>query len=129
MQERGVSIPAVLRELRKAVGKTQRQIADELEMHHSYICKIEKGKKRVSPEFLLRISSSLDIDPILLLLRAGHMQLPGFARDSPPQEPSQRLNELWGKLTDVDQEETIRYMRYLLLRAEVVNQESSIGQV
>ena len=119
------TISAALKELRVGLKKTQRQIADELDVSHSYICKIETGDKRATPAFLLKISGSLEIDPMLLLLRAGFMQLPGFATVDQPKNLIEQMNETWVTLTNVDQEETVRYMRYLLLRRELQVQEES----
>ena len=119
------TISDVLKELRIGAQKTQRQIADELEVSHSYVCKVEKGKKQATPAYLLKISGPLGIDPVVLLLRAGFMQLPGFAKSDQPKTLNEQMNELWITLTNVDQEETVRFMRYLLLRRELQVQEES----
>jgi transcriptional regulator with XRE-family HTH domain len=60
-------IGAKVKELRKAKGLYQRQLAVALDTDTAFICKIENEEKRISTEYLLKLSKVLDVDHAVLL--------------------------------------------------------------
>jgi transcriptional regulator with XRE-family HTH domain len=50
-----------IRELRKAKGWSQEQLADEAEMHRTYMWGIEQGLRNPSLRHLARIADALDV--------------------------------------------------------------------
>ena len=56
-----------MRLARKRKGLTQVQLADMLDVHHSYIGRIEQGKQSPSIHFVLTISRILDVSIDVLM--------------------------------------------------------------
>lgn len=52
-----------LKRIRKSKNLSQMELADELEMHFTFISDIENGKKWVSPETIAKIASCLNAEP------------------------------------------------------------------
>ena len=61
-----------IRDLRKAQGMTQAQLAEEIGVDESYVSKIEKGRLSYTPseETLRLIARTLETDPLELLAMA-----------------------------------------------------------
>lgn len=105
----------MLRERRMALGKTQAAVARELRFHPSYLSQVEAGNRPLSARFLIRISGPLEVEPIALLLQAGLIMMPGFIEVTEQKSVREQLQGLWDQLSDTEREETVKYMRYLLL--------------
>lgn len=52
-----------LRTQRKQKGMTMRDVAEKLDVHHSWIGKIEQSERRLDIVEYLRICKALEIDP------------------------------------------------------------------
>lgn len=59
-----------LRSYRKRAGLTQEQLAEKSGLHRTYIGGIEQQRINVSLKNIERIASALEIDPVLLMIRA-----------------------------------------------------------
>lgn len=59
-----------LRSYRKRAGLTQEQLAEKSGLHRTYIGGIEQERINVSLKNIERIATALEIDPVLLLIRA-----------------------------------------------------------
>jgi transcriptional regulator with XRE-family HTH domain len=55
-----------IRELRKKKGWSQERLADESQVHRSYMCGIEQGRRNPSLRHLSRIADALEV-PIATL--------------------------------------------------------------
>ena len=60
-------IGAKVKELRKAKGLYQRQLAVALDTDTAFISKIENEEKRISTDHILKLSKVLDVDHAVLL--------------------------------------------------------------
>lgn len=60
-------VGAKVKELRKAKGLYQRQLAVALDTDTAFISKIENEEKRISSEYLIKLSKVLDVDHAVLL--------------------------------------------------------------
>jgi transcriptional regulator with XRE-family HTH domain len=58
---------------RKALRYSQRELAKELEMSHSYLSEIESGKARPKPEFFLKLSKKFGMSTDYLYHGTGDM--------------------------------------------------------
>lgn len=56
-----------LKRLRKGRGLSQMDLANELDMHFTFISDVENGKKWVSPETIAKIASFLGVEPFEFL--------------------------------------------------------------
>lgn len=59
-----------LRSYRKRAGLTQEQLAEKSGLHRTYIGGIEQQRINVSLKNIERIATALEIDPVLLMIRA-----------------------------------------------------------
>ena len=59
-------VGAKVKELRKAKGLYQRQLAVALDTDTAFISKIENEEKRISSEYLIKLSKVLDVDHAVL---------------------------------------------------------------
>ena len=60
-------VGAKVKELRKAKGLYQRQLAVALDTDTAFISKIENEEKRISSEYLIKLSKVLGVDHAVLL--------------------------------------------------------------
>lgn len=60
-------VGAKVKELRKAKGLYQRQLAVALDTDTAFISKIENEEKRISTDHILKLSKVLDVDHAVLL--------------------------------------------------------------
>jgi GntR family transcriptional repressor for pyruvate dehydrogenase complex len=67
------NIGARIRELRKGVGLSQRQLAARVQVSFSHMSKIETGADTASDDLLMRVANELGADPDELLLSAGRI--------------------------------------------------------
>ena len=65
--------PQMLRAFRVAKGLSQRQIAEAISVHPSYISKLEKGQEKPARELVETLARALDADPLQLVLAAAHV--------------------------------------------------------
>jgi len=81
---------AHLRDLRKAKGLTQRQLAAQLGLSHTFLSKIENNRPghRPSEVVILSMAKALDADPAGLVLLAD--KIPTEAREAMARSPSAR---------------------------------------
>lgn len=56
-----------IRSDRKSLGISQRELAERLGVHHSWVAKIELAERRVDIVELLRIYIAMDINPMPLI--------------------------------------------------------------
>lgn len=57
-----------IKRLRKSKRLSQMELAEQLDMHFTFISDIENGKKWVSPETIAKIASLLNVEPYQFLL-------------------------------------------------------------
>ena len=65
--------PQMLKALRAAKGISQRQLAEAISVHPSYISKLEKGQEKPTRELVETLARELDADPVQVVLAAGHL--------------------------------------------------------
>lgn len=72
-----IEFGAYLKELRLEKGITLNKLADDIGFSNAYLSQIETGKKKKmpTPEFLQKISESLDVSYSVLLNKAGYDEL------------------------------------------------------
>ena len=66
-------IAKALRFRREELSLSQRELARKVEVHSSYISKIEKGEEIPSPGLARTLARALEADPLLFVLAAGHV--------------------------------------------------------
>ena len=71
-----------IRDARKHQNLTQRELADKLGIHFTYISKIENDKCEVLPsdELLMELGFYLDIQPAYIFEHAGKLNIEGLKR-------------------------------------------------
>jgi len=62
-----------VRELRKAKGYSQEGFADEVGLHRTYMGAIERGEQNLTIKNVVRVSSTLGIEPSDLLSKAEEL--------------------------------------------------------
>jgi transcriptional regulator with XRE-family HTH domain len=69
-----MTIGEYIRDLRNAIGLSQRELAEKCGVSNAEICRIETGKrKNVSPAVLKKLSSSLNVPYMEMLKKAGYI--------------------------------------------------------
>ena len=68
-----MEIGTFIKEKRKAKSLTLRELANSINLSHSYLSQIENGQRKASPELLEKLSKSLDVDYMQLLEKAGYI--------------------------------------------------------
>lgn len=56
-----------IRECRKRIGLSQEQLADQTDIHRTYIGGIERGERNPTLLMMLRLAQALQVDPSDLL--------------------------------------------------------------
>ena len=56
-----------IRECRKQIGLSQEQLADQTDIHRTYIGGIERGERNPTLLMMLRLAHALQVDPSELL--------------------------------------------------------------
>lgn len=69
-----IQVGLAIRNMRVNRGLTQRQVADLMGCHRTYVIKIEKDEHSPLLEQFVRFSDALDVDPGELLSYARHLQ-------------------------------------------------------
>lgn len=68
----GVQLGAVIRQAREALGLSLRQLAETVDVHHSFLARLESGDYQTAkPAFLQRLSRVLEVDERDLFALAG----------------------------------------------------------
>ena len=67
------AFPGLLKSLRQKSSLSQRQLAQAVQVHHTYISKLESGQERPSQETIQALAKALKADAIDLELAAGHL--------------------------------------------------------
>jgi len=109
--------PQMLRALRAAKGISQRQLAEAISVHPSYISKLEKGQEKPARELVETLARALGVEPVQVVLAAGHLPRE-FAAAIAEHKELQRLLDLasGGRLSGrfyaklavlLDQEDTV----------------------
>lgn len=62
----------ILKDFRESIGKTQQEMADELQISKSYYEKIESGERSVSRELIDRIKERYPIIDLNIFLNKNH---------------------------------------------------------
>lgn len=62
----------ILKNFRESIGKTQQEMADELQISKSYYEKIENGERNVSRELIDRIKTKYPIIDLNIFLNKNH---------------------------------------------------------
>jgi transcriptional regulator with XRE-family HTH domain len=79
----GIKLGEYIKRQRETLGISQRQLAGRIELHHSYLARLEAGDyAQPAPAVLHRIAEALDLEPEDLFALAGHTvprNLPSFA--------------------------------------------------
>lgn len=75
MKERkpGTSIGELLRQRRLELGLTLKKLGAESHMHWSNIARVEKGERRATADFLIKIAYPLGYSRYDLLVKAGFL--------------------------------------------------------
>lgn len=61
------TVGKTIREERLAKGLSQEELADEAELHRTYIGSVERGERNVSLDNIVAIAHALDLKPADLL--------------------------------------------------------------
>lgn len=56
-----------IRDLRRARGVSQEELADEIGVHRTYMGGVERGERNLTLRSLERIAQRMGVDPIVLL--------------------------------------------------------------
>ncbi|WP_427108467.1 helix-turn-helix domain-containing protein [Lysinibacillus xylanilyticus] len=70
-----MEIGTFIKEKRKAKSLTLRELANSINLSHSYLSQIENGQRKASPELLEKLSKVLDVEYMHLLEEAGYIRL------------------------------------------------------
>lgn len=62
----------ILKDFRESIGKTQQEMADELQISKSYYEKIESGERSASRELIDRIKEKYPIIDLNIFLNKNH---------------------------------------------------------
>jgi len=73
------SIAANVRRIRTAKGITQEKLAEETDLHLTYVQSIERGTRNISVGVLLALADALDV-PVGRLLRDAKLEPPKRGR-------------------------------------------------
>lgn len=71
-----------VRTLRQERGYSQERLADEAQLHRTYISQVERGQRNVAVLNLLRLAQALRVDPGQLVEHLDRMHRPSDARDA-----------------------------------------------
>jgi transcriptional regulator with XRE-family HTH domain len=91
-----------IRELRKAKGIAQEQLAEVLGIEQQYMSRIELGKSYPSLDRLIRISESLDV-PLPSLFEFDYLENEGVRVE--------RVEEMFRNLGEKDQQKIFRIVK------------------
>ena len=114
-RQRQVDFGRYLRELRERRGLSRTQVADKL---HINIWEIEKGRRTISVDQLIRMAEKYDVPLEDLLRKKYSPQLPlldGII------QPAELVKDLQQELHPEDMEELTRYIAFLLLKRAAAN--------
>lgn len=90
-----MTLGSLIREQRKLKGMTQKELADQLEISHPYMSKIENDRERPISFVLKEIASALDLDYYELSLAAG--MIPHEVIEAMQAQPKRAI-AMWRKL-------------------------------
>lgn len=68
-----MEVGSFIKEKRKAKSLTLRELANTINLSHSYLSQIENGQRKASPELLEKFSKALDVNYMQLLEEAGYI--------------------------------------------------------
>ncbi len=103
-----------LRELRKAKGMNQKELADKVGIDFTYLSKLENDAvKRPSPHVLHRLSEALDV-PYEELMRLAGYRVPGESDTAPAAAIGAAL---FADLTEDERDELVDYLAWYRHRA------------
>ena len=104
--------------MRRERSLSQRDLADRVGVHHTYISHLETGREQPSRRMVEDLARALDADATSMMLQAGHMPM-SFARVLREREELRRLLELSAR--DELSERGWEEIRDLLDREDRVN--------
>jgi len=108
-----------IRELREQMGLSQAQLASHAHVSQGYLCQLEREEvKNPSAAILLRLASSLYVDPHELLDAAGYTPVRSVSRKGGNNYEAKVDPDLLKFLADLSQEQ----QRYILLLLESMEQ-------
>jgi len=108
-QPDGVRLGEVIREARSQLNLSMRQLAEAVDVHHSFVARLESGDYQTAkPAFLQRLSRMLELDERNLFALAGldaPEGLPAFtpylrAKYEMSDEAAKALHEYFSFVTD-----------------------------
>lgn len=70
-----MEIGSYIRAKRKEFGLTQKQLAEKLNLSHSYLSQVELGDKNITPETLAKLSKVLNVSYTELMRIAGFIEI------------------------------------------------------
>jgi transcriptional regulator with XRE-family HTH domain len=67
ISEAAAKFGARVRARRQELGKSQEQLAEDSDLHWSYLGQVERGRRNVSLHNILKIAEVLEVDPAELV--------------------------------------------------------------
>jgi len=113
-----------LRELRRARGFSQAQLADLAGVTASYLSQLETGERRPTPAVIRRLSPHLKVNSNLLFARIGmiEMDLAGTLAGN-----REYVDRLAPGLTREQAEEIANYLTYLEFKKQALEEAADAG--
>jgi transcriptional regulator with XRE-family HTH domain len=63
------ALQSLLEETRRKAGMSQKDVADALGVHQTFVSKVEKGERRLDVVEFMELAEALGVDPIKLIRR------------------------------------------------------------
>ncbi|MGJ3522413.1 helix-turn-helix domain-containing protein [Nitratidesulfovibrio sp. D1] len=79
-----IELGAAIRHFREALGWSQEQLAERVELHRTYIGGVERGERNLCLLNILAIADALGIPPGSLIDRAFSARIPATGNVPPP---------------------------------------------